>query len=163
VAVSKRYLLKTIDETYDIRQLLQVNILFQREPYSIYKPISLPTPIHQPSLTTPRLSGLPDGIHPGHAQIPFNQLKSGNKVTIENTDTLIGTCIGLDECVRNLMVWANIPLAAAVQCVTENVADAMNLRDRGRLEVGRRGDFVVLSEEGGVVETWLRGRKVFEK
>ncbi|EPE35262.1 Metallo-dependent hydrolase [Glarea lozoyensis ATCC 20868] len=107
------------------------------------------------------LSGLPDGLHPGHAQIPFNQLKTGNKVTIENTDTLIGTCIGLDECVRNLMAWAAIPLAAAVQCVTENVADAMGLGDRGRLEVGRRADLLVLSEEGTVRETWVGGRKVF--
>ena len=106
------------------------------------------------------MSGLPDGIHPGHAQIPFNQLKAGNKVTIENTDTLIGTCIGLDECVRNLMAWAGITIEQAVMCVTENVANAMRLQDRGVLEVGRRGDFVVFSEDGRVKETWILGKKV---
>jgi N-acetylglucosamine-6-phosphate deacetylase len=107
------------------------------------------------------LSGLPDGIHPGHAQIPFNQLKTGNKVTIEGTDTLIGTCIGLDECIRNLMSWAGIPVEKAVLCVTENVALAVGLNDRGRLEIGRRGDFVVLNEEGTVAETWVMGQKIF--
>lgn len=107
------------------------------------------------------LSGLPDGIHPGHAQIPFNQLKSGNKVTIENTDILIGTCIGLDECVRNLMTWADLNIAEAVRCVTENVAEAMGLQDRGKLEVGRRGDFVVLGDNGSMTETWILGKKVF--
>jgi N-acetylglucosamine-6-phosphate deacetylase len=106
------------------------------------------------------LSGLPDGIYPGHAQIPFNQLKEGNKVTIENTTTLIGTCIGLDECVRNLMAWAEIPVQEAVRCVTENVADAMGLKDRGKLEVGGRGDFVVLGADGTVKETWILGKKI---
>ena len=105
------------------------------------------------------LSGLPDGIYPGHAQIPFNQLKEGNKVTIENTNTLIGTCIGLDECVRNLMAWAEIPIQEAVRCVTENVADAMGLKDRGRLEPGKRGDFVVLDAKGVVKETWIMGKR----
>lgn len=109
------------------------------------------------------LSGLPDGIHPGHAQVPFNQMKTGNKVTIDGTDTLIGTCIGLDECVRNLMTWTDIGVEEAVRCVTENVADAVGLRDRGKLEVGRRGDFVVLQEDGTVQETWILGKRAFEK
>jgi N-acetylglucosamine-6-phosphate deacetylase len=106
------------------------------------------------------LSGLPDGIHPGHAQVPFNQVKAGNKVTIENTDTLIGTCIGLDECLRNLMAWADLKVEQAVRCVTENAAEAMGLKDRGKLEAGRRGDFVVLGREGNVIETWILGKKV---
>ncbi|CAL3972687.1 unnamed protein product [Diplocarpon coronariae] len=106
------------------------------------------------------LSGLPDGIHPGHAQIPFKQRKAGNKVTIDGTDTLIGSCIGLDECLRNLMAYAGVTVAQAVRCVTENVANAMGLKDRGALEVGRRGDFVMLSERGEVKETWISGTKV---
>ncbi|CAG8979162.1 hypothetical protein HYALB_00000296 [Hymenoscyphus albidus] len=76
------------------------------------------------------LSGLPDGLHPGHAQIPGRQRKIGNKVVLEGTDTLIGTCITLDECVRNLMDLADIPLQKAVRCVTENVAEAVGLEDR---------------------------------
>ncbi|CZS98595.1 related to N-acetylglucosamine-6-phosphate deacetylase [Rhynchosporium agropyri] len=106
------------------------------------------------------LSGLPDGMHPGHAQIPLHQLKEGNKVTIEGTDTLIGTCIGLDECIRNLMAWAEIPVEKAVRCVTENVANAMDLKDRGTLDLGRRGDIVMLSETGKVRETWILGKRI---
>ena len=74
---------------------------------------------------------------------------------------MIGTCIGLDECVRNLMAWADIKVEEAVRCVTENPADAMGLQDRGRLEVGGRGDFVVLGEDGVVKETWILGEKVY--
>ncbi|PQE27888.1 n-acetylglucosamine-6-phosphate deacetylase protein [Rutstroemia sp. NJR-2017a BBW] len=109
------------------------------------------------------LSGLPDGTYPGHAQIPHPQQKTGNKVTIAGTDTLIGTCIPLDQCVRNLMDWAKVPVEKAVMTVTENVADALALEDRGRFGVGMRGDFVVLGEEAEVRETWLLGRKVWGK
>jgi len=62
--------------------------------------------------------------------------------------------------VRNLMAWAEIPVEEAVRCVTENVANAMRLKDRGKLEVGRRGDFVVLGSDGFVKETWILGTKV---
>lgn len=58
------------------------------------------------------------------------------------------------------MAWAEIPLEQAVRCVTENVTNAMGLKDRGILEEGRRGDFVVLSEGGQVKETWILGKRV---
>ncbi|PQE10580.1 n-acetylglucosamine-6-phosphate deacetylase protein [Rutstroemia sp. NJR-2017a BVV2] len=109
------------------------------------------------------LSGLPDGTYPGHAQIPHPQQKTGNKVTIAGTDTLIGTCIPLDQCVRNLMDWAKVPVEKAVMTVTENVADALALEDRGKFGVGMRGDFVVLGEDGEVRETWLLGRRIWAK
>ena len=59
------------------------------------------------------------------------------------------------------MSWADIPIEKAVLCVTENVVNAVGLKDRGRLEVGRRGDFVVLNEDGRVGETWVLGKKIF--
>ncbi|TGO20184.1 hypothetical protein BTUL_0001g01960 [Botrytis tulipae] len=98
------------------------------------------------------LSGLPDGIYPGHSQIPHPQLKVGNKVTIAGTETLVGTCIPLDQCVRNLMEWANIPIEKAVMTVTENVAAPMGLVDRGGLGSGCRGDFVVMDKQGSNVQ-----------
>ena len=109
------------------------------------------------------LAGMPDGDYPGHSQIPHNQTKIGNKVVIKGTDTLIGSCCSLDECVRNLVQWSGCSLAEAVMCVTENVAEMMDLKDRGKLEVGRRADFVVLSEHGEVLQTWIAGKKVWGK
>lgn len=109
------------------------------------------------------LAGLDDGVHPGNAQIPHRQRKEGNKVTIDGTDTLIGSCCSLDECVRNLVRWSRCSLGEAVRCVTENVADMMGLKgERGRLGVGCRADFVVLSDEGSVLQTWVSGRKVWD-
>jgi len=109
------------------------------------------------------LAGLDDGVYSGHAQIPHPQRKTGSKVTIDGTDTLVGGCASLQECMRNMMQWSGCNVAEAVRCVTENVADLMGFDDRGRLEAGRRADFVVLNDEGEVLQTWVAGKKVWEK
>lgn len=109
------------------------------------------------------LAGLPDGTYPGHAQIPHQQTKTGTKVTIEGTDTLIGGCASMQDCIQNLMRWSGCNVAEAVRCVTENVADFMGDTRRGKLESGRRADLVVLDDEGNVLETWIAGKKVWEK
>jgi N-acetylglucosamine-6-phosphate deacetylase len=109
------------------------------------------------------MAGLPDGVYPGHSQIPRRQRKEGNKVTIDGTDTLIGSCTTLDQCVRNLVKFSNCELSEAVRCVTENVANLMGQKDRGMLQIGRRADFVVLSDEGEILQTWVRGKKAFDR
>ena len=106
------------------------------------------------------MAGMPDGIYPGHAQIPHLQRKLGNKVTIEGSDTLIGSCISIDECVRNLQKFSGCGLAESIRCVTENVATLMSLDDRGILEPGRRADCVILDENGYVEQTWIKGLRV---
>ena len=107
------------------------------------------------------MCGLPDGLYPGHAQIPHMQRKEGNKVTIEGTDTLIGSCSTIDECVRNLMQWSGCSLPEAVRCATENIVNLMDVDDRGIAEIGRRADFVILDDKGYAQETWIGGRRVF--
>ncbi|KAF2215025.1 carbohydrate esterase family 9 protein [Cercospora zeae-maydis SCOH1-5] len=109
------------------------------------------------------LLGLPDGTYPGNSQIDTLQTKVGSKVVKTGSDTLIGGCATLDLCVRNLMQWAGISVAEAVRCVTENVVGLMKDETRGKLEVGRRGDLVVLDDGGNVLQTWIGGRKVWEK
>lgn len=109
------------------------------------------------------LAGLDDGVYPGHSQIPFKQRKTRSKVTIDGTDTLVGGCASLQECIQNIMKWSGCNVAEAVRCVTENVADFMGDTTRGKLEEGRRADFVVLNDEGEVLQTWVAGLKVWEK
>ena len=84
-------------------------------------------------------------------------------MTIDGTDTLIGSCIGIDECVRNLQQWSGCSLPEAIRCATENIVSLTGDGDRGIIEPGRRGDFVVLDEEGSVLQTWIKGVKVFER
>lgn len=143
------------------------------------------------------LAGLKDGVHEGHGQIRGRQRKEGNRVTLEGTETLVGSCITLDECVRNLVAFSGCSLAEAVRCVTENVVDMLGeaerqgrmvqeermeaesvvveragrerretrfeVRKRGKLEPGRRADFVIMDEQGNVLETWMAGKKVWSK
>ncbi|KAH7075679.1 hypothetical protein BKA63DRAFT_512097 [Paraphoma chrysanthemicola] len=112
------------------------------------------------------LASLPDGTHPGHAQIPFEQTKAGDRATIAGTDTLIGGCIPLQQSVRNLMEWSGCGIAEAVGTVTENVAGLMGIDGeggRGVLKEGRRADLTVLSEKGEVLQTWIAGVKVWDK
>jgi N-acetylglucosamine-6-phosphate deacetylase len=112
------------------------------------------------------LAGLPDGTYPGHAQIPHPQTKLGTRATIAGTETLIGGCISLQEGVRNLMAWSGCGIAEAVATVTENVAAMMGVDGVGGcgvLKEGRRADLAVLSEEGVVLQTWVAGRKVWDK
>ena len=109
------------------------------------------------------MAGMPDGIYPGHAQIPHPQRKQGNKFTIDGTNTLIGSCSSIDECVRNLKNWSGCSLPEAVRCATENIAELMGIKDRGKLEEGRRADFVILDKQGNVLQTWKEGVQVFER
>ncbi|KAL8666468.1 MAG: hypothetical protein Q9202_001491 [Teloschistes flavicans] len=109
------------------------------------------------------MAGLPDGLYPGHAQIPHQQRKTGNKVIVEGTDTLIGSCCSIDECIRNLVQWSGCNLAQAVRCATENIANMMEIGDRGMIDEGRRADFVLLDDTGQVLETWIGGTQVYEK
>ena len=107
------------------------------------------------------LAGLPDGVHPGQGQIPHSQRKVGNRVTIEGTDTLVGSCCTLDECVRKMVTMTGCGLAEAVRCVTENVAAMMGESKRGMLEPGKRADFAILDGSGNVKQTWIAGEKVW--
>lgn len=109
------------------------------------------------------MAGLPDGVYPGHAQIPHTQRKVGNRVTIEGTDTLIGSCSSVAECVRNLKAWSGCSLAEAVCCASQNISSLMKDEERGLIEEGRKADFVVLSDRGDVQETWMMGTKLYER
>ena len=109
------------------------------------------------------MAGLPDGIYPGHAQIPRPQRKEGNRVTIDGTETLIGSCSSIDECVRNLLKWSGCSLPEAVACATENVVNMLGDVSRGMIEPGRRADFVVMDDQGQVLQTWIKGVQVYDR
>ena len=110
------------------------------------------------------LAGLPDGMYPYNGNSALQQKKVGNRVTLAGTETLVGSCILLDECVRNMVHFTQCSIAEAVRCVTENVALMMGENKRGVLEPGRRADFAILDPTTfEVKETWLEGKKVWDK
>lgn len=110
------------------------------------------------------LAGLPDGVYPGHAQIPHPQVKQGPVAKIEGTDTLIGACCTAADAVQNLIRWSECSVAEAARTVSSNIAEMMGIEGQmGALNEGRRADFVVLEEDGRVRETWVGGRRVWSR
>lgn len=107
------------------------------------------------------LAGLPDGTYPGNTLVAHNQVKAGPVAMVEGTTNLIGSCTTVADAVKNLIKWSGCSVAEAVRCVTENVADMMGVMDRGMLQEGRRADFVVLDDEGNVLETWIQGQQIW--
>lgn len=115
------------------------------------------------------LAGLPDGIYPPNGQITYAQRKTGNRATNVadsangEVETLIGSCITLPQCVRNMVVHAGLSVSQAVRCVTENIATLMQDDGRGQIRAGRRADFLVLDRDGHVKQTWIAGNLVWSE
>jgi N-acetylglucosamine-6-phosphate deacetylase len=95
------------------------------------------------------------GLHSGDTGT-FQQQRQG-------TGALANSCSTVDQGVRNLMNWSGCTIAEAVCTATENIANFMGISDRGRLEEGRRADFIVLNDEGHLQETWIAGVKAWSK
>jgi N-acetylglucosamine-6-phosphate deacetylase len=107
---------------------------------------------------------LPDGTYPWRSSRSI--LKRGSSITLASSpDTLAGSAVSLDECVRNLSTFASIPLSRAIVCASGNAAGSLGggvERSKGRLEVGWDADLAVWSRmEGKVVATWVRGREAW--
>lgn len=105
----------------------------------------------------------PDGIYPWRdAQ---NIVKLGNKVTLQNTDTLAGSVVPLSHCVINLARYANIPIHTAAYCATATPALMLGLHaTKGFLKPGCDADLVVLDKfTAEVKQTWVAGKLVWQR
>ena len=71
---------------------------------------------------------------------------------------LAGSVLTLDRAVRNVMSYAAWSLPAAIRMATLNPANLLGIvSQRGVLAPGRIADMVVLTPEGQVVQTIVRG------
>jgi N-acetylglucosamine-6-phosphate deacetylase len=98
-------------------------------------------------------AGMPDGIYQlGPIQV---EVKDG-KCT--NNGNLAGSVLTMDRAVRNVAKFGGWSLQNAVQAATLNPAQAASLPQHGRLTPGADADIVVLSPDGEVRKTIVRGR-----
>jgi N-acetylglucosamine-6-phosphate deacetylase len=107
---------------------------------------------------------LPDGVYPWR---DGSINKCGSRITLEGTDTLAGSAVSLDECVRNLSTFASIPLSQAILCASTNAAkslgEAVSSR-KGTLGVGFDADLSVWDRQTGQVKAaWVAGKLAFSK
>ncbi|TEB38469.1 carbohydrate esterase family 9 protein [Coprinellus micaceus] len=105
---------------------------------------------------------LEDGVHEWRDGKRF--VKEGEKLYLEGTDTLAGSVVTLDKCVRNFSKFTGCSLGEAIRCVTYNPASCLGIESKkGTLRPGAHADLVVLDKEGNVLSTWVRGKQVFNR
>ena len=75
---------------------------------------------------------------------------------------LVTGCHTFDENMRTMLAHG-FPLETIGRIFTENAADAYFIKDRGKIEVGRRADLVVMDRDLFVEKTMINGEWFYEK
>ncbi|KAL9712036.1 N-acetyl-glucosamine-6-phosphate deacetylase [Leucoagaricus gongylophorus] len=89
-------------------------------------------------------------------------VKEGDRLYLEGTDTLAGSVVTLDKCVRNFSRFTGCSLGEAIKCATYNPAKCLRIeKKKGTLRPGADADLVVLSKQGRVLSTWVKGKQVY--
>ncbi|KAH8088953.1 Metallo-dependent hydrolase [Cristinia sonorae] len=105
---------------------------------------------------------LRDGVHEWRDGKRF--VKEGDKLYLEGTNTLAGSVVTLDKCVRNFTRFTGCSLGEALKCATYNPAKCLGIENRkGTLRAGADADLVVFDRKGYVQSTWVKGREVWKK
>ncbi len=106
---------------------------------------------------------------------PGAGLPDGSKFKLYETDCIVesGVCLLADhsalagsasrmiDLVRTIVRDVDVPLHEAVAMATENPADAVGLKSKGRFAIGADADLVVLSPELDVLRTFLASDQIW--
>ncbi|KAJ3724388.1 Metallo-dependent hydrolase [Lentinula raphanica] len=105
---------------------------------------------------------LRDGVHEWRDGKRF--VKEGDKLYLEGTNTLAGSVVTLDKCVRNFARFTGCTLAEAIKCATYNPAKCLGIeKKKGTLRPGADADLVVFDSQGVVQSTWVKGKQVWSR
>jgi len=86
-----------------------------------------------------------------------------DKATLLNTDTLAGSVLSMDACVRNLISFTGCRMNEAIAAATINPAKLLRLEHNiGSLRVGLNADLILLNDELNVIKTWIGGRLLYD-
>ncbi|KAF9055223.1 Metallo-dependent hydrolase [Hymenopellis radicata] len=103
---------------------------------------------------------LQDGVHEWRDGKRF--VKEGDKLYLEGTNTLAGSVVTLDKCVRNFTKFTGCTLGEAIKCATVNPAKCLGIENKkGTLRAGADADLVVLDKQGFVLRTWVKGQEAW--
>ncbi len=104
------------------------------------------------------------------AGLPDGKYKLGvNDVIVKDGDAKLpdgvraGSTLTMDKVLRNLLRFTGEDVSKLSRLVSANAARMLGFEDTGTLEVGKRADFILLSSENEVEETYVCGKKVYEK
>jgi N-acetylglucosamine-6-phosphate deacetylase len=91
----------------------------------------------------------------------------GQKVTVTGLaarlvdGTLAGSVITMDQAIRNVVEWADVPVGSAMHMATGVPARLIGDATRGRLVEGARADLAIWSRDLRVVGTVVAGERVW--
>lgn len=76
--------------------------------------------------------------------------------------TLAGSTLALDQAVRNMVAFAGCSAAEAVCMASTTPARLLGLAHKGTLTAGADADLLVLDEDLGVRQTWIKGQLAYQ-
>ena len=105
--------------------------------------------------------GLGDGKHTlGSMAVDIH----GVRATVEGTDTLAGSVVSMDRCVRSLCEFTGCDAGEALRAASLHPARVLGCEDvTGWIGVGCDADLVLLDERLGVVATWVKGTLCYHR
>jgi len=106
--------------------------------------------------------GMPDGIYPrrGGSNV---ELKNATVRVEGKPDTISGSVSPINKNLAKLRDITGLPVAELVKCATSNPADALGMKDAGRIERGCRADFAVFDEDFNICKTVIDGEVEYER
>ncbi|KAF9106655.1 hypothetical protein BGX29_008804 [Mortierella sp. GBA35] len=111
-------------------------------------------------LVTDAMSAM--GLSPGNYRLGnMDVTKEEDRVVIEGTDTLAGSVITLDACMRNFIQFTSCSLIEALEAVTLHPAVLLGIQEnKGVIKPGADADLVFLSDDLYVKRVFVAGEEV---
>lgn len=105
-----------------------------------------------------RAKHMPDGVSELGGQVVI--VKNG-EARLEN-GTLAGSVLKMNNAVKNVMKFLNLPLEEVVKLASQNPAKNLGVFDQmGSIKEGKRADFVILDKDLNVVQTVRNGEVIY--
>jgi N-acetylglucosamine-6-phosphate deacetylase len=104
-------------------------------------------------------AGLPEGSR--FSLFERECVVEGGVCLLADGRALAGSASRMIDLIRVLVNEVGIPLHEAVRMATANPASALGSTTKGKLEAGADADFVVMSAELDVRQTFVKGKRVF--
>ena len=105
-----------------------------------------------------RAKHMPDGVSELGGQVVI--VKNG-EARLEN-GTLAGSVLKMNNAVKNVMKFLNLPLEEVVKLASQNPAKNLGVFDQmGSIKEGKRADFVILDKDLNVVQPVRNGKLIY--
>jgi N-acetylglucosamine-6-phosphate deacetylase len=101
-------------------------------------------------------TGMPDGRYKlGELEV---DVSNGRCTSAGSPGVLAGSVLAMDQAVRNFSLFTGASIAVSARCAAGNPARLLGLKQWGDLEEGREANFLVLSSEGRILQSFRNGR-----